>query len=72
MEASWCRQTHSAKAASTQSLNMKNGNLFPFIGRVESITEANKNILDVLITLPVKEVTRVTALVYLHQQPRQR
>lgn len=44
-------------------LNMKNGNIFPFIANVESIAEANKDILDVLITLLVKETTRGTTLV---------
>lgn len=50
------------KGCINAELNMKNRNVFPFIGNVESISEANKDILDVLITLPVKEVTRVTTL----------
>lgn len=46
------------KGCINAELTMKNGNLFPCLGHVESISEANEDIPDVLITLPVKEATR--------------
>lgn len=42
------------KGCISAELNVKNGNLSPFIGNAESISEANKDILDALITLAVK------------------
>lgn len=42
------------KGCISTELNVKNGNLSSFIGNAESISEANKDILDALITLAVK------------------
>lgn len=53
MEANWCRQTdtHFAKAPASLAFNMENEISYtPY-------PEANKNILGVLITLLVKELT---------------
>lgn len=42
------------------AVKCENWNLFPFTCNVESISEANKGIVDVLITFHVKESTTVT------------